>query len=76
MGKPYNRAASADLIKQHVCQIQGIDGTPFTYLVHKALTTQCVSSCSDECTNLFDDQMIKRYPILNSQLTFYQSPGA
>ncbi len=60
---PKNQAASANLIKQHFSQIQGTDGAPCTYLMRKQVIPPPTSGPSNECAKLFDNQMIKKYPI-------------
>ncbi len=56
-----NCAASADLIEQHFCQIRGMDSAQCAYLMRISST---LSGLSIEHTELFDNQMIERYPII------------
>ncbi len=56
--------ASADLIKQHFCQIRGRDGAPRAYLMHKHVIPPAGSGSFLNHAQLFDDQMIKLYPII------------
>ncbi len=59
-----NHIVSADLIKQHFCQILGMDSAPCTYLICKHVIPPTPSSSSVEHVELFDNQMIKHFPII------------
>ncbi len=59
-----NCTVSAFLIEQHFGQICGRDGVPCAYLMHEHTQPPARTGLSDGCAELFDDQMIKQYPII------------
>ncbi len=61
-----NCAASAELIEQHFHQIHGMDGASCAYLMCKHIVLSPVLGTSIFRAKSFDDQMIKRYPIIKS----------
>ncbi len=58
------RAASADLIELHFCQIHGQDGAPCAYLMREHVIPPQGSKSFLHHSQLFDDQMIKLYLII------------
>ncbi len=43
-----------------------MDGAPCAYLMRKRIVPQPAPGTSNDCAESFDDQMIKRYPIIKS----------
>ncbi len=61
-----NCTASTDVIKQHFCQIHGMDGALCAYLMHKHIILSPVLGTTNFRAKSFDNQMIKCYPIIKS----------
>ncbi len=59
-----NCTASADLTKQHFYQIWGTNSAPCAYPMHKHVVPPSQSGSSIECAELFDNHIIKHYPII------------
>ncbi len=63
---PKNHVASANLIEPHFCQVWGMDCTPCAYLMRKQVVPPTTPAPSNDCSESFNDQMIKRYPIIET----------
>ncbi len=61
---PKNCTASTNLIEQYFHQIQGLDSAPCAYLMQEHVVTPSTTGPFTDRAKSFDDQMIKRYPII------------